>query len=213
MWTVLAHLRSTLIPLVGVSVLAAGCATAQTPDDDLRTYAGGWFHGIYSIPDSTRLRIARDRALTDKIDGMLSGRQVATPELDTAVAVWWLSESGHADYLPTLMRFSNASNEGVATFALYGLVQHLGNESVRTRLREVDASGPAFVRNYMAVLLTKVNDGNARALLAEMRRKELSSETMRRIEAALRAPAQPEGRIHVPCLESERNARKPSCME
>src|SRR5688572_32100756 len=53
-----------------------------------------------------------------------------------AVAVWWLSESGRPEYLPTLLRFSADSDWTTASLAIYGLMRHLDDESVRARDRK-----------------------------------------------------------------------------
>jgi hypothetical protein len=179
----------------------------------MRTYATTWYHGVFSIPDSLRLRVAADRTITDVIDAMLLGQRPAPPGFDNAVAVWWLSESGRPEYLPTLLRFADDTNGTVATFAIYGLVQHLGDESVRSRLLDVDASAPPLVRNNMAGLLADVNDTHARALLARINSRNLSRQTVQRINRALRAPPRLEGRFRFPCLKSEEQARKLECTE
>jgi hypothetical protein len=115
--------------------------------------------------------------------------------------------------LPTLLHFSADTGWDTATFAIYGLMRHLDNESVRARLLEVDASAPPEVRNNMAVLLTKVNDARARALLARLNHKTLSDDVVQRIEGALRVPPETVGHVRWPCLEGDRKARKPACME
>ena len=165
------------------------------------------------MPDSIRLRIAADRALTDLMEAALLGRRPVPPRFNQAVAVWWLSDSGRTEYKPTLLQFSADTGWDTATFAIYGLMRHLDNESVRARLLEVDAVAPREVRNNMAVLLTKVNDAQARALLARMNQKTLADYVVQRIEQVLRAPPEAGGPVRWPCLEGDRKARKPSCME
>src|SRR5688572_22528314 len=131
-----------------------------------------------------------------------------------AVAVWWLSESGRPEYLPTLLRFSADSDWTTASLAIYGLMRHLDDESVRARLLEVDASGQRDVRNNMAMLLTRANTPNARALLARMKRQHLSRHTLSRLDEALRAPPEPEqSHVRWPCLQSERQAKKHGCTQ
>ena len=196
-----------------LSILAAGCATVQplTPGEaQALSVANAW--APWS-PDSIRLRVVADRSLTDLMDAVLLGRRPAPPTFNTSVAVWWLSESGRPEYLPTLLHFSADTAWDTAAFAIYGLSRHLGNESVRSRLLELDASAPHEVRNNMAVLLTRVNNAQARAVLARMNQKTLADDVVQRIERALRAPPETVAHVRWPCLESDRKARKPSCAE
>ena len=204
---------AAIISLFLFCVMRTTAANAQTTDETVRIYAGSWFHGIHSISDSVRLRIAPNRAVTDAIDDMLSGRRAAPPELDTAVAVWWLSESGRPEYLPALLRFSDHPNSDVATSAIYGLTRQLDSEAVRLRLTELDASGSREVRNNIAVLLTRANSPHARTLLAGMNRRGLSNRAIQRIERVLRAPPGAPGGVRYPCLESEKQERKPGCTQ
>lgn len=204
---------SVVITLFGVST--AGAASAQmtdATDEAVRLYASSWFHGLEGIPDSLRLLLAPDRRFTDRLEDILVGRREAPPGFDNGVAIWWLADSGRPEYVPTFLRFSRDANGDVATVSIYGLTNHLDNESVRTRLLEIDASGANDVRHNMAILLTLVNDTHARILLASMRRQHLSNETIQRIERALAAPAA-SGPVRYPCLENERRARKPRCAQ
>lgn len=213
---ILATRYRVMIAIVCLSTLVDGCATTQALTGDeaqALSYASIWRHGVTSIPDSMRLRVASDRAITDLMEAALLGRRPVSPAFNTAVAVWWLSESGRPEYLPTLLHFSADTGWDTATFAIYGLMRHLDNESVRSRLLEVDASAPGPVRNNMAVLLTKVNDAQARALLAGMNQKTLSDDVVQRIERALRAPPEAVGHVRWPCLEGDLKERKPSCTE
>src|SRR5688572_7188586 len=199
-----------------LSALVAGCATTQPlTSDELRALSAArvWHHGVTAMPDSIRLRVAADRALTDLMEAALLGRRPAPPRFNQAVAVWWLSDSGRPEYLPTLLHFSADTGWDTATFAIYGLMRHLSDESVRARLLEVDASAPNPVRNNMAVLLTKVNDAQARALLAQLNHKTLSRDVVQRIEGLLSAPPETVGQVRWPCFEGDLKARKPSCME
>lgn len=207
--------RCAAVALLSLSFVGANRHVTAQPTDEQRalSYASTWHHGLSSIPDSTRRRVAGDRVITDLIEATLLGRRTAPPEFDNAVAVWWLSESGRVEYLPTLLRFSADSSWNTATHAIYGLLRHLDDESVRARLLEIDASGDRDVRNNMATLLARVNNNQARALLARLKRQQLSPNTLNRIDAALRVPPESEGRVRWPCLQSERVARKPGCTE
>jgi hypothetical protein len=215
-----AEIRATryrvLIASFSLYTLVTGCVTTRALTDEeaqALSAASRWHHGLTAIPDSVRLRVAADRALTDLIEAALLGRRPVTPHFHQAVAVWWLSDSRRPEYLPTLLHFSADTGWDTATFAIYGLMRHLDNESVRSRLLEVDASAPHAVRNNMAVLLTKVNDAQARALLARVNKRTLADDVVQRIERALRAPLETVGNVRWPCLENDRAARKPSCTE
>ena len=70
-----------------LSILAGGCATVQplTPDEaQALSVASPW--APWS-PDSIRLRVAADRALTDLMEAALLGRRPVTPHFHQAVAV------------------------------------------------------------------------------------------------------------------------------
>jgi hypothetical protein len=215
-----AEIRATryriLIASFSLYTLVNGCVTTRALTHDeaqALSVALRWQHGLTAIPDSVRLRVAADRAFTDLIEAALLGRRPVTPQFHQAVAVWWLSDSGRPEYLPTLLHFSADTGWDTATFAIYGLMRHLDKESVRARLVEVDASAPHPVRNNMAVLLTKANNAEARALLARLNQTTLAHDVVQRIERALRAPPVTVAHVRWPCLEPDRKARKPSCTE
>lgn len=205
--------RCATVALLSLTFVGANRHVTAQPTDEERalSYASTWHHGLSSIPDSMRRRVAGDRFITDLIEATLLGRRRAPPEFNNAVAAWWLSESGRPEYLPTLLRFSADSDWTTASLAIYGLIRHLDDESVRARLLEVDASGERDVRNNMAMLLTRANNPHARALLARMKRQHLSRHTLKSIDEALRAQPEPEGHVRWPCLQSERLAKKPGC--
>jgi hypothetical protein len=193
-------MRTCVLPVVAVSA----CVAALT-SDEARTLANAstWHHGLGSIPDSLRVCMAANRAATDLIEEVLLGRRQAPPEFNTAVALWWLADSGRPEYLPTLLHFAGDTNLDVASVAGYGLARHTGRERVRARLLEVYALATGMVRNNMVASLAIVNDSSARSLLAEIDRRDLQPYTIQRIEQALLAPAQPAGKGRWPSLHSK----------
>lgn len=193
-------MRTCLLPVVAVSA----CATALSSDEArVLSYASTWHHGLSSIPDSLRLYMEANRATTDVIEEVLLGRRRRSPEFNTAVALWWLADSGRPEYLPTLLRFAGDTNLDVANSAAYGLARHIGRAHVRARFLEVYASAQGMVRHNMAAALAIVNDSSARSLLAEMSRRDLQPYTIQMIEQALLAPAQPAGKGRWPCLPKQ----------
>jgi hypothetical protein len=144
-----------------------------------------------------------NRAMTDRIEEALLGRRRARVEFDTSVAVWWLSDSGRPEYLPTLLRFAGHPERDVASMAAYGLARHSSDSAARARLLEVYASAPREVRNNMAASLAIVNDSSTRRLLAEIDRRDLQPYTIELIERTLLAPAQPAGEGRWPRLRSK----------
>ena len=181
-------------------IIAAACGTLTSDERYALMHASLWFHGVTTASDSLRLYMAANRAGTDVIEEALLGRRRAAVEFDTATAVYWLSDSGRPEYLPTLLRFASDTNDTVATFAIYGLARHAGDAAVRVRLLEVYESAPRRLRNNMAAVLALVNDSSARSLLAEISRRDLRSDTIQMIEIALRAPPLPPGKGRYPCL-------------
>ena len=192
-------MRTCVLPVVAVSA----CVTTLTSDEARAlSYASTWLHGLGSIPDSLRLYMEANRAGTDAIDEVLLGRRRRLPEFNTAVALWWLADSGRPEYLPTLLRFAGDTNRDVATMAIYGLARHSGDPAARARLLELDVSAPGEVRNNMMAGLALVNDSSARSLLAVMSRREIRPEIIRTIDTALSAPPKPPGKGRWPCLPS-----------
>lgn len=192
-------MRRCLLPVIAVSA----CVTALTSDEARAlSYASTWLHGIGAIPDSLRLYMEANRAGTDAIEEVLLGRRRRSPEFNTAVALWWLADSGRPEYLPTLLRFAGDTNLDVGSFAAYGLARHTAREEVRARLLEVYTSAPRDIRNNMAASLAIVNDSSARSVLAEMSRRDLRPDIIRTIELALSTPPRPTGKGRWPCLPS-----------
>jgi hypothetical protein len=195
--------RSGFVSMVAVTA----CTTARGALSNAST----WIHGIGSIPDSVRLYMEANRRATDVIEEALLGHLRAPVEFDTAIAVYWLSDSGRPKYLRTLRRFAGHADGDVATFAAYGLARHSGDKAVRARLLEVYASAPRSVRNNMAASLATVNDSSARSLLAVIDRRELRPDTIQFIEIALSDPPLPAGKGRWPCLPNEPGPWKGKC--
>jgi hypothetical protein len=192
----------------------AACTSMFTKDMNRGCWhACTWFHGMRSIPDSLRLYMEANRAMTDRIHEALRGRRRARVEFDTAVAVWWLSDSGRPDYLPTLMRFAGHTNHDVASLAAYGLARHTGRKAVRARLLEVYESAPGEVRNNMVGSLAIVNDTNTRSLLREISRRDLRQDTIEMIDLTLSGPALPAGKGRWPCLPRDPGPWKGKCPQ
>lgn len=179
---------------------AAACASAFKNDR-----IDGCWHAcsrsyVTGASDSLRRYMEANRAMTDRIEEALLGRRRTRVEFDTATALYWLSDSGRPEYIPTLLRFAGHAEFDVATFAIYGLARHAGDPTVRPRLRGVYASAPSQVRGNMASLLALVNDSSARSLLAVIDRRDLHPYRIEMIEIALRDPPKPPGKGRYPCL-------------
>jgi hypothetical protein len=191
-------LRTSLVLSI---VAASACVSALTNDyNNGCWHACSWFHGVTTASDSLRLYMEAHRAMTDRIEEALLGRRRARVEFDTATAVYWLSDSGRPEYLRTLLRFAGHADGDVATFSIYGLARHAGDNAVRARLLEVYASAPSSVRNNMAATLATVNDSSARSLLAVIDRRDLRPDTIQMIEIALSEPPLQAGKGRWPCL-------------
>lgn len=204
--------RLVLGALCGVTLIAdaGGAQSADTPAEALG-YASTWFHGLNSIPDNLRERVAADRSITDLMEQTLLGRHTAPPGFNKSVALWWLAESGNERYLPTFVRFSREPGDVALDIALYGLARHAAHPQARARLLELDASATSEVRGWMVGYLALVRDADAVEVLRAIRRDKLPRAARQQLERALASPARAKGSRRVPCLIRERAADPRAC--
>ena len=193
--------RVPIAVLAGLLPLVAAACVNPMSERRMLGHASLWFHGVSSAPDSLRFWMASNRRATDVIEEALLGQYRRAPDwFDTATAVYWLSDSGRPEYVPTLLRFAAHDNHDVATYAVYGLARHASDPEVRARLLEVDATAERSVRSNMARVLAIVNDSGARTVLRQISHRDLGPDVIQRMEMALSAPALPARKGPWPCL-------------
>lgn len=199
--------------LVGVTLCAPTVgAQAVGAEAPAICYACTWIHGVLSVPDTLRERVAADRSITDLMEQALLGRRSAPPTFQKDIALWWLAESGRAEYVPTLLRFSReVGDRPVLHAALYGLTRQAGHPDVRARLLELDATASPEIRGWMVGLLALVRDSAAQDVLRAVRRDRLPRAMVQQLERALAATPRAGGPGRVPCFARERAANPRAC--
>jgi hypothetical protein len=170
-----------------------------TWQDRVLRAAALWQHGVSSIPDDLRSRIANDSAATDLYADLLEGKRTSPWEWHGATILWWLAESSNPKYVPLFLKFSRGNvTDGEFGMAVYGLARHAANGQARARLREIAQAStprgtlpPREQRDHVANMLLVVNNEAARSALREMDVERLSPAMAARVRRVLAASPRP----------------------
>lgn len=209
-----------------VTILPLCCGPFSSRADPLQ-YAAAPLHGGFPYSAETRERIARNRRVLGEIAAALAGQRRWPYWFSPTQGLWWLAESGRAEYLPLFLRYSEPAGPRwpvgarrdclgchpgtVTTIAAYGLARHAARPEAARRLRELLAArtDTHSTRYNVVTLLAVVNDTATRVLLREISRDRsterarawpLWEDALRRADSALATPALPPGHGRVPPL-------------
>jgi hypothetical protein len=122
--------------------------------------------------------------------GLLDGTVRSSINWDSSVVVWWLAESGNAEYLPVFLEGSRVPDTtAMFVSAVYGLVRVASSPAAFQRIEEILRRGSDNARRNTVGLLAGVNHADARRSLRAAMADGLPQ---RLADQASRALAQPE---------------------
>lgn len=159
-------------------------------------------HGFQSFSSADRLRIAKDAPTLAFFAGLLKGTERTAAAWDSAAVIWWLAESGDAQYVPIFLEGSRRPDtSAVFTVAAYGLVRSSGVPAASRRIEELMRRGTDRARANTVALLTVVNDTSARRLLRGALSLGLDAALAERADRALRRRENSRERARWPSLD------------
>jgi hypothetical protein len=205
-------IRTVFRPAALAAALCIGAASARaqapTGDDELLGYASMWLHGVGSIPDSIRTRVATNPRALQLYADVLEGRRAQPREWSVGTALWWLAEGGDARYLPLFLRYTaqpTAAWDPGLQESIYGLARHAASPAAAARLRELGRRGrERWLRVSVAGPLILINEEPTRALLREILGDDLPATQRQAAQKALAGPAARPGSGRVPCAPSQK---------
>ena len=194
------NLRLTGILAIAAMVGSASLAAQEpgaTAESRAIAYGGFWIHGLHTVPDTLRRRVAQDDALLDVYADVALSTRAIDGAWDTLTVVWWLAESGRPEFLPVFLRHGIVGNRAFSA-AVYGLARHASHPSAKSQLLDVATRASGDEEIVLLAALIAVNDVDSRQVLSSLRAR-LSPLAQRDIQALLSRPALRSGEGRWPC--------------
>jgi nitroreductase len=183
---------------------AAAQDTAQDARADWRAYAAMPLHGWGDLTPEVRQAIRSDCAAIDSLAALLAG-SLTVEAWDSAMVVWWLAESGRAEFLPVFLEHSRVPALPMLEAAAYGLARLADRDSAARRLRQVAVEAPPHARLVVLLVLAHVNSPAARQVLRSLDLSGFGPLAGPLVDAVLAAPATEAG--YYPCPRGSRFRR------